>query len=100
MESLNEQRGYYLGSDGDTPEDSGISSTDHGYNPASKVQLFRDALAVLKDKPIDDQRIVPCLCSLLLVVFRDIIERLRDSKIHENDNTPARTSLQRSLDRL
>lgn len=71
-----------------------------GYDPAAKVRLFLDALAVLDEKPLDEESIVARLCSLLLVVFRDIIQKFTDSKVHTDKKAPVSISLQRSLDRL
>ncbi|KAJ4024436.1 hypothetical protein NW766_000672 [Fusarium irregulare] len=71
-----------------------------GYDPAAKVRLFLDALAVLNERPLDEESIVARLCSLLLVVFRDIIQKLTDSKLHTDGKAPVSISLQRSLDRL
>ncbi|KAI1057224.1 hypothetical protein LB507_001649, partial [Fusarium sp. FIESC RH6] len=71
-----------------------------GYDPAAKVRLFLDALAVLNERPLDEESIVARLCSLLLVVFRDIIQKLTDSKFLADGKAPVSISLQRSLDRL
>ena len=71
-----------------------------GYDPAAKVRLFLDALAVLDEKPLDEESIVVRLCSLLLVVFRDLIQKFTDSKLQPDEKAPISISLQRSLDRL
>ncbi|KAJ4136362.1 hypothetical protein NW768_003974 [Fusarium equiseti] len=71
-----------------------------GYDPAAKIRLFLDALAVLDEKPLDEESIVARLCSLLLIVFRDIIQKFTDSKLHADEKVPVSISLQRSLDRL
>ncbi|CAG7565685.1 unnamed protein product [Fusarium equiseti] len=67
-----------------------------GYDPAAKVRLFLGALAA----HFVEESIVARLCSLLLVVFRDIIQKLTDSNLHADEKAPVCISLQRSFDRL
>jgi hypothetical protein len=71
------------------------------YDAASKVRLFLDTLAVLDGKPPNEESLVARLCSSLLLVFHDTIQRVDGSKLPEEEDKPSVSiSLRRSLDRL
>ncbi|CAG1965751.1 unnamed protein product [Fusarium graminearum] len=71
------------------------------YDPELKVQLLLDALAALGEKPVEEGSLIARLCSLLIIVFGDTIQKLGSTKVSKQEDRPsASLSLQRSFDRL
>ena len=71
-----------------------------GHDTASKARTPMDAPAVLDVESHEGKSIVARLCPLLFVVFRDIIQKFRNSRLHDDQKMPTSISLQRSVERL
>ncbi|QPC79279.1 hypothetical protein HYE68_010031 [Fusarium pseudograminearum] len=71
------------------------------YDPALKVQLFLDALAALGERPVEEGSLIARLCSSLIIVFGDTIQKLGSTKVSKQEDRPSDSlSIQRSFDRL